>query len=438
MRTAAQPGAVPGSRCPAPAATGATTAGEDTAAQRQSGRGSELNEVLLQHGRHGLRAQHLLVALLTALAVAVALTVPVRGAQVVCAFVAAGYLLRVCLTARAARHPAARLVRWAWTGLLVDLLATTTLVVAARWAGPHPWAPTTLLAVLFLLPALAAFQLRPVVCGVVGALATLTHLILRLADQPTTGSTAALLAPTAVLAGLALTCALLCELHRSQVSALFHLAADAARRADEEVDIERRERQVLAEHLGTEVLQPLRAARHDLGLASDEVGTGALHRSAETLRSVTAVLASALVALDPVLLRRAGLPAALHQLVTALPLPPGQVVRLRTDGWPDDLRTPVDPVLYGAAREMVVGVLEHGRSTVVEIELGVVDGTAVLQVHDDGAGAAVHLLAARAAEPPLGLASRRSRLEAAGGELHLQTGDDGCTVARATLPLPLG
>lgn len=391
---------------------------------------------MARYGRQGLRAQQLFRLLLAVLASGVALSVPAPERDV-CLAIAAAHLLWGAATVALTRHPGSGWVRWAWTGLLVDLLAIAATTAAVRATAPGSAVVAVLASVLFVVPALAAVQLQPVACATVGVLTTLTYLTLPLSIPRTSDSGVTLLASTAVLAGLALTCVLLCRLQRSRVLTLFHLAAESTRRAEDEPDIELRERRMVADHLRARARQPLIEAQHDLeqGQDSDAV---VRQRAAETLRVATGVLDGALAALDPVLLLGAGLSAALRQLVTALEPAPGLVLRLRTDGWPDHLRTEADPVLYGAACELLLGVVQHGRDGVVDVELRVVDGTAVLQVHDDGSGAAAHLLVARPAGPPLGLAARRSRLEVAGGELHFRTSGDGCTVARATFPLPAG
>jgi two-component system NarL family sensor kinase len=404
-------------------------------AREPQSQGSELSAVLLRYGRHGLRAQLAFRVLLSGLAAGVALAVPAGGEHRVCVGFAAAALLWAGVTASAGRRSGPRLLRWGWVGLLVDLLAASIVILLARMAEPGWWAPGSLSTVLFLLPALAAVQLRPAVCAVVGTLTTLAHLALRLTGPRTGDSLIVLLAPTAVLAGLTLTCVLLSVLQRSRVSALFQLAAERARRGEEELDIDQRERRLLAEHLRVRVLQPVLAVGRHLADAKHE-HPGVCAHASETLRTAGDVLGSTLTGLDPVLLQRAGLPTALRQLVAALQPGPDRMVRLRIDGWPDDLRTSLDPVLYGAARGLLVGVLEHGHAATVDVELAIEDGVAVLQVHDAGVGAAAHLLTTDAADGPLGLAARRIRLEAAGGELHLRTGADGGTVARATLPLP--
>ena len=117
------------------------------------------------------------------------------------------------------------------------------------------------------------------------------------------------------------------------------------------------------------------------------------------------------------MLERAGLPAAVRDLVATATARGGFTAELDLDGWPADRRTPVDGLLYRTARELLANVVKHARATHVAVGLGLVDGHARLTVTDDGVGVATADVARRLGEGHIGLASHALRVEAAGGTL---------------------
>jgi two-component system NarL family sensor kinase len=110
-------------------------------------------------------------------------------------------------------------------------------------------------------------------------------------------------------------------------------------------------------------------------------------------------------------------------------------VALDVDDWPADVRTPLDMLLFTAARELVTNVVKHARATRLDVRLALRGDRAELVVADDGVGMAEDLLAARLAEGHIGLQSYRVRLEAADGRLRLVRGRAGGTVATVELPV---
>ncbi len=135
------------------------------------------------------------------------------------------------------------------------------------------------------------------------------------------------------------------------------------------------------------------------------------------------------------MLARAGLPAAVRDLAGAAAARGGFTAEVDTAGWPDDLRTPVDALLYRTARELLANVAGHAKARSATVALSLVAGRALLVVADDGVG-----LPERPAEQALGrghigLASHTVRIDAAGGHLRAEPGHPG-TVMTVELPCP--
>jgi two-component system NarL family sensor kinase len=139
--------------------------------------------------------------------------------------------------------------------------------------------------------------------------------------------------------------------------------------------------------------------------------------------------------LHPAVLNQSGLAVALRELARTLAARGGFAVDLDVEGWPRDLRTAADPVLFASARELLTNVVKHAGATQVQVRLTRSEGTARLSVVDDGRGIAPGALAQRLAEGHIGLASQRARLDAVGGRLHLEPGPAGGTSAVVDVPI---
>ena len=200
-------------------------------------------------------------------------------------------------------------------------------------------------------------------------------------------------------------------------------------------DLERRERRELSEQLHDGALQYVLAARQDLDEARDTGAAEAFDRLDEALLESSRLLRSTVAELHPAVLERAGLPAAVRDLVTSAAARGGFTADLDLDGWPADRRTPADGLLYRTARELLGNVVKHARATHVAVDLALVDGNARLTVTDDGVGVATADVARRLGEGHIGLASHALRVEAAGGTLTLAPAPVAGTVAAVELPL---
>jgi two-component system NarL family sensor kinase len=240
----------------------------------------------------------------------------------------------------------------------------------------------------------------------------------------------------AIAAGVALGCVGLSRIQRSRVRTIGRLVETGGRLLTELTDIEQRERRVLSEHLHDGALQYVLAARHDLDEARETGDPEAFARLEEALGESSRLLRSTVAELHPAVLARAGLPAALRDLARTAAARGGFTAEVVAEGWPDELRTSADALLYRTARELLANVAEHAKAATATVRLSRSEGWARLEVADDGVG-----LPARPAEDALGrghigLASHTVRIDAAGGRLRAEPGRPAGTVMTVELPCP--
>jgi len=288
-----------------------------------------------------------------------------------------------------------------------------------------------------LVPVLAAATLRPRVCAAVAGPAVLVYLAAGIATQSANEEPwASLLLRTLAVAGVAVASVGLSWIQRSRVSTIRSLVQARTELLAELTDLERRERRTLSEQLHDGALQYVLAARQDVDEARDTGAAEAFDRLDEALLESSRLLRSTVAELHPAVLERAGLPAAVRDLVASAAARGGFAAEVDLDGWPADRRTPVDGLIYRTARELLGNVVKHAGAGLVHVGLTLVDGDARLTVSDDGVGVAQADVARRLGEGHIGLASHALRLEAAGGGLTVRPASAGGTVATVTLPVP--
>ena len=386
--------------------------------------------ILVEHAWRGVRIQVLLRCVLAAFVLVTVLVLPPASDAGACRAIAVAYAAWAVAGAVATRLIGRRLVSLIWLALLVDVLALTAVSLVASLSDQQSWTADVLVTGFFLVPAIAATQLRPWVC--VAVVVPTVVAFFGTAAAARTANTepwSSVLLRTAVLAGVGLGCVLLSRVQRSRVLDIGALAADRARLLVETAQIEERERRALAEHLHDGALQYVLAARHDL---EDLPDPDAIERIEHALRESSQLLRSTLTELHPAVLEQAGLPAALRELTARGPLE----TTLTVTGWPADLRTSVDPILFATARELLTNVAKHAHATRVDVELSREGDVARLVVADDGIGLAADVAERRLAEGHIGLASRRIRLESLGGSLRLSAGTPSGTRAVAEVRIP--
>jgi two-component system NarL family sensor kinase len=329
--------------------------------------------------------------------------------------------------------------RWAWLGLFVDVAVLATLTLIAGVSTEHTWTDDVLLHGLFVIPILGATQLEPAACAAVVIPTTIVFFLSSAATRDANEEPWASVAlRTLALAAVGAGSVALSRIQRSRVAAIGGLLRDRTGLLDELVQLEDRERGALAQELHDGALQYVLAARQDL---DDLRGVGdaeSVERIDHALTESSRLLRSKVSELHPAVLDRAGLPSALRNLAEAAARP-DRVVGVGIVGWPDDVRTSADGLLYGAARELLTNVVKHADATSVDVSLALDGTSARLVVADNGRGIDDGETAAAVERGHLGLYTYRLRVEAAGGRLTLAPGRPAGTVATVELPAsPVG
>jgi len=132
--------------------------------------------------------------------------------------------------------------------------------------------------------------------------------------------------------------------------------------------------------------------------------------------------------LRPPALDELGLAESLHQLVRRLEVPGGPAIEV-TVHVPGRLPAGVEVATYRIVAEAVTNAVKHADAHRVGVIVTTEAGCVVIEVSDDGAGAAA------ARDEGVGLVSMRERAEEIGGSLVLASAPGRGTVVRAELPV---
>ncbi len=327
-------------------------------------------------------------------------------------------------------------VRWMWVALLVDVAALGTLtLVAGINSAEQSWTADVLVNGLFLIPVLAATQLRPLVCAAVGVPATVVYFLTSVATKDANGEPwSVVLLRTWVLAGLAAGAVALSHVQLSRVATIAGLAGDRSELLHDLTDAESRTRARLAEELHDGALQYVLAARQeleDLRAVADPV---VYSRLEEALGQTSALLRATVTDLHPAVLEAAGLARAVSDLAARDADRGHLTLTLDTDHWPEGTG-PLDGLFYTTARELLTNVIKHAGAAAVHVELSQRDERARLVVADDGLGVDAGALGQRVAEGHIGLASLRARMAGAGGTVAISAAEPHGTVVTVEAPV---
>jgi len=320
-----------------------------------------------------------------------------------------------------------------WLPLALDIVVLGVLTMLAGLSAEDSWTAYVIVNGFFLLPVLAATQLRPRV-GVALAVPTVGVYVLSSVttreanDEPWSS----LFLRVAVLVGVCVGSVALSQIQRSRVMDIAAHAIDRAGLLVELAGVEEHERRRLSEALHDGALQFVLAARMDL----EDVRDGdpeAVDRVDHALTQTAGLLRRTVSELHPAVLDQAGLVRAVEDLAEAL-RGRGYSVELRVEGMPVRPATDADRVVFGAVRELVANVVRHSGAQSVVLDLRYDDGQLVAAVTDDGAGFDEESAARQLAAGHIGLASQRLRVEAAGGRLVASRGEPRGTRMTVTLP----
>jgi two-component system NarL family sensor kinase len=375
-----------------------------------------VGEVMATHAARGERLQSALRIAVIVFIWGCLLLEPPTVAAGWCFAVAAAYPLLWALSRLVTHRPRVDGRDLGWVPLVLDIVALGTVTILAGLSGDDIWTGYVLVNGFFLLPILAATQLRAGV-GVALAVPTIGVYVISSvgARDANNEPWPSLVLRVFILIGVSLGSIALSRIQRSRVMEIVTLAVQRTGLLVELTDVEERERRQLSEALHDGALQYVLAARMDMEDVRDGDAEAA-ERVDHALTTSAGLLRRTVSELHPAVLEQAGLVRAVEDIAEGL-RGRGLRVTLRAEGMPVRSATDADRVVFGAVRELVANVVKHSGATAVGLDLRIGDGRVVASVVDDGTGLDEEHAAAQVAAGHIGLASQRLRVEAAGGRL---------------------
>lgn len=208
------------------------------------------------------------------------------------------------------------------------------------------------------------------------------------------------------------------------------------RRAIASSDVERRR---IAGDLHEGPVQELAGLAMTLSASADSVGSAdpgaaeALRDAAARARQAVRSLRSALMGISPPTLRRAGLQAALADLVAPLT---DDGVRVEIDAPASlDLPDDVESLLFRASQEAIRNVTLHAAATHVRLRVAADDGRVALEIDDDGVGFSPERAEDARAGGHVGLALLDDLVRDVDGTLNVDSSPGGGTRIRIQVPI---
>jgi two-component system, NarL family, sensor kinase len=412
-------------------------ASNDARSLRELARIPELRALLIEHAGRGFRVQAIVRGVLAAFVLLTIVFDPPHGAEVPALLIACVYCVWAIAVYIAVRVNDERVLRLNWIALIGDVVALGAITLTAAGADNVSWTGDILLNGFFLVPVLAAVQLRVwvAVTAVVPALAVFL-VCSALARQAEAQPWSYVLLRLLALAGLSIGCVLLVRVQGSRVLAIGNTATHRSVLLVELLDTETRERAQLSEDLHDGALQYVLAARHDLDDLPPTTDPAVRARLSAALTEASERLRSQVSRLTPAILDHAGLVAAIRRLADDASERGRFINDMDATSWSDG-PTPVDRLLFDCAREFLSNVVMHADASTVRVVLSQTANAATLVVSDDGTGVDPSHQDSRLRAGHVGLATRRIRIEAAGGTLSIDSSPGGGTTVTVRVPLDL-
>lgn len=306
--------------------------------------------------------------------------------------------------------------------LCADVAVVSILSVETGLSSPNTWTSDVLQHGLFLIPLIAAAQLDPFVSAVIAIPTVGAFFVVNWVDKEANGDEpwGSILSTTAVLFGLAAGSVALSWIQQTNSRTIANLAQERTHLLEEVISLEKRERQTLSERLHDGALQYILASRREMEEVREGSGD-AMDRVDSALAESSRLLRDVVRELHPEVLARAGLKAAIASLADGIASRTNLAVHVESDGWPDDLRTDADHLLYSAAREFSTNAIKHAQAENLRFALQHADGRAMLRIADDGVGMPRERLALSVEKGHIGFASIRAKVLAVGGVLDIHS-----------------
>jgi two-component system, NarL family, sensor kinase len=407
----------------------------DATSLRDLARIPELRALLIEHAGRGFRVQAIVRGVLVIFVLLTVVFVPPAGVSLPALLIAAAYCLWAIAIYLAVRVNDERVLRLNWIALIGDIVALGLVTLTSAAADSVSWTGDLLLNGFFLVPVLAAVQLR-VWVAVTAVIPTLAVFLVcsAIARQAESQPWSYVLLRLLALAGLSIGCVLVVRVQSSRVLAIGNTVTHRGALLTELLETETRERAQLSEDLHDGALQYILAARQDLEDLPAETDPALRTRLSEALTEASGMLRSQVSRLTPAILDQAGLAAAIRRLADDAADRGRFTSEVDATAWPNR-PTPVDRLIFDSARELLTNVVKHAHARSVRVTLSRTTNSATLVVADDGSGIDPNRTDSQLQAGHVGLATRRIRVEAAGGALTVSSAPGDGTTVTVSVPL---
>ncbi|MCV7073594.1 sensor histidine kinase [Mycolicibacterium rufum] len=319
--------------------------------------------------------------------------------------------------------------RWAdWASTIVDLAVIIALCVVSGGAT------AALLPVFFLLPISVAFQDRPALTAIIGAVTAggyLTVWIFYSKRDDKVGLPNMVYTHFGFMVWMAVATTALSFVLARRAARLRALQEVRRQLVSEAMQSDERHNREVAEHLHDGPLQTLLAARMELEEARERHPDPALDLVYTALQETASGLRSTVTELHPQVLAQLGLTAGIRELLRQFQTRYDVEVIAELE----EVDKPASQsLLYRAARELLTNVGKHAGATTVCVDLVRRGDRVILAVADDGRGFDPDIVGTSLAAGHIGLGSLLARFDAMGGSMRIDAQTDRGTRVVATSP----